>query len=158
MPKDTIPSESEALSRAASLCSRSEYCISQVAEKLEHWGVVSEVRERIIARLLEERFIDEARFSRSYALDKLRYNHWGRVKINQMLRMLGISSADRKSALDELPDDEYLDILRRLTRQKLPTIQAGNDYERQAKLARYLVGKGFEASLVFQALDFSPDD
>ena len=158
MPKDTIPSENEALGRVASLCSRSEYCISQVEEKLERWGVVSEVRERIIARLLEERFIDEARFSRSYALDKLRYNHWGRVKIDQMLRLLGISSADRKSALDELPDDEYLDILCRLARQKLPTIKAGSDYERKAKLARYLAGKGFETSLVFQALDFSPDD
>ena len=158
MPKDTIPSESEALGRVASLCSRSEHCISQVEEKLERWGVVSEVRERIISQLVKERFIDEARFARSYALDKMRYNHWGRVKIDQMLRMLGISSADRKSALDGLPDDEYLDILRRLARQKLPTIQADTDYEQRSKIARYLVGKGFETSLVFHALDFSPDD
>ncbi|MBQ7571831.1 MAG: RecX family transcriptional regulator [Bacteroidaceae bacterium] len=157
MQKDTIPSESEAFNQAALLCSRSEHCASQIYEKLTRLGVPSEVQERVIARLVDERFIDESRFARAYALDKLRYNHWGRVKIDQMLRMLDISPADRQAALAELPEDEYLDILHRLVRQKRPSIQGRNDYECRAKLARYLVGKGFEPSLCFRVLDFSPD-
>jgi len=158
MQKDTIPSESEAFNQAASLCSRSEHCASQIYEKLAHLGVPSEVQERVIARLVDERFIDESRFARAYALDKLRYNHWGRVKIDQMLRILDISPADRQAALAELPEDEYLDILHRLVRQKRPSIQGRNDYECRAKLARYLVGKGFEPSLCFRVLDFSPNE
>lgn len=158
MQKNTIPSESEAFNRTASLCSRSEHCTSQIQEKLSLWGVPSEVQDRVISRLLDERFIDEARFARAYALDKLRYSRWGRVKIDQMLRLLDISAAHRKAALDDLPEDEYLDILQHLIRQKRPSIQGRNDYERRAKLARYIVGKGFEPSLTFQALDFSPDE
>lgn len=158
MKKDTIPSESEAFSRTSALCSRSEYCISQIQEKMERWGVLPEVRERIISRLVTERYIDESRFSRAYALDKLRYNHWGRVKIDQMLRLLGISTTDRKTALSELPDDEYCDVLMYLARQKQPSIRGRNDYERRAKLVRYLIGKGFEPSLVFRMVDFSPED
>jgi regulatory protein len=153
MQKDTIPSESEAFNRAASLCSRSEYCTSQIGEKLYRWGLPAEVRERVLARLVAERYIDESRFARAYALDKLRYNHWGRVKIDQMLTMLDIPADARQAAIDELPEDEYESILHRLVEQKWPSIQGRSDYERRAKLARYLVGKGFEASLAFRMLD-----
>lgn len=36
--------------------------------------------ERIIARLLKERFIDESRYTRFFVNDKLRFNKWGRDK------------------------------------------------------------------------------
>lgn len=155
--KKPIPSieleEKNALARASALCSQREYCVSQIEEKLEGWGQSPEACERIISRLIEERFIDEARFSRAYALDKMRYNHWGRVKIRQMLRQLGISAADREAAINELPDDEYFAILRRVAEQKLPSIKARNDYELRGKLMRFLAGRGFELDEASSAID-----
>ena len=148
MQKTSIPSEKEALSRAESLCVRKECCVSEIREKLTLWQQPSEVQQRIIDRLLSEGFIDERRFCKAYALDKLRYNHWGRIKIDQMLRLLGCSSADRREALDQLPDEEYMAILSRLAQTKLPTIKASNDYERRGKLMRFLMGKGFESDLI----------
>lgn len=145
--------EKNALARAASLCSQREYCVSQIEEKLVAWGQSAEACERIISRLIEERFIDEARFARAYALDKMRYNHWGRVKIRQMLRMLGISNTDREAALNELPDDEYQAILFRLAEQKLPSIKARNDYELRGKLLRFLSGRGFELDEAASVID-----
>lgn len=148
----TILSEAEAYNRATALCSQRECCVSEITQKLTNWGQPESVCERIIARLIKERFIDEARFCRAYALDKLRYNHWGRVKISQMLRMQGVSDADREAALAQLPEQEYTDILQHLIRQKLPTIKARSDYERQGKLLRFLAGRGFEISLASDLL------
>lgn len=145
--------EKNALARAAALCSQREYCASQIEEKLEGWGQSPEACERIITRLIEERFIDEARFCRAYALDKMRYNHWGRVKIRQMLRLLRVPSADREAALAELPDDEYFAILRRVAEQKLPSIKARNDYELRGKLLRFLTGRGFELDEASSVID-----
>lgn len=153
MQKDAIPSEKEALSRAQSLCSRRECCVSEIREKLTLWQQPPAVQERILEQLQSEGYIDELRFCRAYALDKMRYNHWGRVKIDQMLRLLGVSDHDRHSALEELPDDEYLDILRRVLQTKLPTIRARNDYERRGKLIRFLLGRGFEMDLVREVVD-----
>ena len=158
MRKTSIPSEKEAFQKVAALCSQRECCVSQILEKLQAWGVDMETAERIVERLQEERFIDESRFCRAYALDKLRYNHWGRVKIDQMLRMMGLPAADRRAALDELPVDEYRDVALRLIQSKFSTIRSASDYEKKGKLVRYMVGKGFETSLVFQLLDFSPED
>lgn len=145
--------EKNALARAAALCSQSEYCVSQIEEKLVAWGQSTEACERIISKLIEERFIDEARFSRAYALDKMRYNHWGRVKIRQMLRMLGVSNADREAAIAELPDDEYFSILRHLVEQKFPSIKARSEYELRGKLLRFLTGRGFELDEASSAID-----
>lgn len=147
MQKRTIPSreieEKNAMERAAVLCSQRECCISQIEEKLIGWGQSAEACERIISYLIKERFIDERRFCQAYALDKMRYNHWGRQKINMMLRQLGLPTAEREEALRLLPDDEYREILHRLIEQKLPAIHARTDYERKGKLMRYLAGRGF---------------
>ena len=145
--------EAKVLSQAAGLCSRREYCVSQMREKLAAWGLPEDARERVIHRLVDERFIDELRFARAYAMDKMRYNHWGRVKIGQMLRLMGIPAALRQTALDELPADEYTAILQRLARQKRPALKARNDYELRGKLMRFLAGRGFEADEVARAID-----
>ena len=145
--------EKNALLRASALCSQRECCVSQIKEKLIGWGQSPEACERIISQLKEERFIDEARFCRAYALDKMRYNHWGRVKIGQMLRLMGVSNSDREEALTELPEDEYSGILRQLAEKKRPSIKARSDYELRMKLLRFLVGRGFELDEAASAID-----
>ena len=152
-----VVDEKTALSRAAALCSAREYCVSEIAEKLSWWGQSAEAQERILCRLQEEGYIDEARFCRAYALDKMRYNHWGRMKIGQSLRMLGVPDSYREQALRELPSDEYDDILRHIIQAKLPTIKARSAYERNGKLMRFLLGRGFEMSAVQRILDTDDD-
>ncbi len=147
-----ILNEEEALGRAAALCSQRECCISEILQKLSGWGQTDAASQRIIDYLIKERYIDEERFCRAYALDKLRYNHWGRLKISQMLRSLGVSEAHRNAALSALPEDEYTDILRTLIRQKLPSIKARSNYERNGKLLRFLAGRGFETALACSLL------
>ena len=75
-------SESEMLHRAAAYCSASERCIQDVEKKIKAAGLAGEESDRIVSRLLQERFIDESRFARYFVNDKLRFNKWGRVKIN----------------------------------------------------------------------------
>ena len=145
--------EKQALQRAAALCSRRECCIKQIEEKLITWGQSGAARERILSKLTEEKFIDEARFARAFALDKLRYSHWGKMKIAQALRLQGIQSDVRDEALAELPEDEYSEIIQHLAQAKKSTIKASSEYERKAKLVRYLVAKGFEYDLINEFLD-----
>ena len=66
-------------------CSTAERCIQDVQKKIDAAGLPPDASERIIARLLKERFIDESRFTRFFVNDKLRFNKWGRVKIGYEL-------------------------------------------------------------------------
>ena len=74
-------SESEMLHRAAAYCSASERCIQDVEKKIKAAGLAGEESDRIVSRLLQERFIDESRFARYFVNDKLRFNKWGRVRV-----------------------------------------------------------------------------
>ena len=50
--------EPEMLHRAAAYCSTAERCIQDVQKKIDAAGLPPDASERIIARLLKERFID----------------------------------------------------------------------------------------------------
>lgn len=138
----------EALSKTTALCSGSEYCIHQIREKMEKWQVAPADMDRVIDYLLDERYIDEARFCRAYCHDKLRYNHWGRIKISQMLRLMHLDKIDIQEGIDSIDEDEYTAILEALIKAKLPSIKANSDYERNGKLIRFALSRGFEMDLI----------
>ena len=143
----------QALGRAASLCSGSEYCSTQIREKLSSWGISDDDADSIIERLTSEHFIDDSRFCRAYVHDKFCYNHWGKVKIGQMLRHMRLDPNEIAEGLAEIPDEAYQESLQEALRQKDRTLRDTDTYQRKAKLVRHLLSRGFEMSLVLDAVD-----
>ena len=103
--------EPEMLHRAAAYCSAAERCIQDVQKKIDAAGLPPDASERIIARLLKERFIDESRYTRFFVNDKLRFNKWGRVKIGHELYKKNIPSPIREESLAAIDEGEYRSIL-----------------------------------------------
>lgn len=140
---------SEARSRAEALCSRSEYSDGQMARKLQQWGIGQSDIAAIIDHLIDERYIDNQRFARAFTLDKLRYNTWGRIKIQQALRLAGVSDSDIRLAFDEIPEEEYREVLRTVISRKARQLSdEEDDYTRRGKLIRHALSHGFEMDLV----------
>ena len=157
-------SESEMLHRAAAYCSAGERCIQDMEKKIKAAGLTEEESDRIIARLLEERFIDESRFARYFVNDKLRFNKWGRVKINYEMQRKGIPSGIRSEALAGIDEQEYCSILLSLLKSKKKASRGKNDREIYAKLLRFAFGRGFETKetsgclkQLFDGNDFEDD-
>ena len=142
----------QALSRAASLCSTSEHCTGEMEEKLRKWGLENNEIERALEYLVDEKYIDNLRFSRAYCLDKLRYNHWGRIKIQQMLHHLGLSSQEIQEGLSAIEENEYKEILLTVANAKLRTLHDEDAFTRQGKLIRHLLSRGFEMDFIMKHL------
>jgi regulatory protein len=138
--------EEELLNKAATLCSSSEHCISEIAVKLQRYKLPVNAIQHITSRLLKEGFIDERRYAKAFVRDKYRFDKWGRVKIAQALRMKQIKDEDIASGLDEIDETTYREILKNLLDAKQKSIRAESDYERRGKLIRYAAGRGFEIS------------
>lgn len=143
----------EALSRAARLCSGSEYCTSQVLEKLIRWGVSAEEAADVVGKLVAERFIDNRRFACAYCHDKFFYSHWGRIKIAQMLRHLRLSDEEIAEGLATIPDESYPKALHDALIAKDRSLHDTDLYQRKAKLVRHLLSRGYEMSLAIEAVD-----
>jgi regulatory protein len=112
----------------------------------------------ILERLQQEGYINDARYARAYAHDKLLYDGWGRIKIAQSLRLKRIADNLVQEALDELSEEHYLDTLRRVVRSKQRSVKGKTPYETRQKLARSVINRGFEPSLVFKEIGNSDED
>ena len=113
-----------------------------------------------MARLIKERYVDDERYAQAFVKDKIRYNKWGRRKVEQALWQKHIGEDIRNRVLDEVDDDEYLSVLRPLLKQKRKTIKANSDYELNQKLMRFAVGRGFTFDIIRQCIDVEeePDE
>ena len=134
-------------------CARQECCRQDLWQSMQRAGVSSADAEKVLDRLEDEGFVSAERYARAFALDKVRYDKWGRVKIRQALYQKRIDAACIDAALAEIPEQEYREILGVLLQKKQGQVKADTPYEERQKVARYVIGKGFEPHLVFEMLD-----
>ena len=145
--------EQEAFLQLASLCANAEHCQHEMLEKMRKWELPENVKARVMARLVKEKYVDDTRYARAFVKDKIRYNKWGRRKVQQALWLKHIDSDIQQTVLDEIDDDEYLKVLKPLLKQKSKGIKAESDYERNQKLVRFALGRGFTFDIIRQCLD-----
>ncbi len=146
-------SEQEAYLRLAALCAQAEHCQQEMRDKMKRWNIDETVQNRIIDRLVKERYIDDERYARAFVKDKIRYNKWGRRKVQQALWQKRINDDIQQCVLDEIDEKEYLDVLRPLLKQKRSSIKADSDYELNQKLVRFALSRGFTFDIIRQCLD-----
>lgn len=142
-----------ALNKATSLCSRREYCIREIREKIDSWGVTTDDGEKIIELLLKEKYIDEERYANAFTRDRFRYNKWGRVKVALHLKAKNIPGETIKQALDSIDNEQYIKSLRDLISSHRRMVKAKSQYDLKAKLMRFGLSKGFESSLLYDILN-----
>ena len=147
--------EQEAFLQLASLCANAEHCQHEMLEKMKRWELSEEAQARIMSKLIAERYVDDERYARAFVNDKIRYNKWGRRKVQQGLWLKRIDKAIQQNVLDEIDDSEYLSILRPLLKQKRKSTKANSDYELNQKLIRFALSRGFTFDIIRQCLDTS---
>ncbi|MGV8091823.1 MAG: regulatory protein RecX [Mangrovibacterium sp.] len=145
--------QQECYDRAAFLCSKSEKSSGSIGKKLLDWGLVPDDAEPVLKKLIDEKFIDDERFARSYVKDKFRFNKWGKIKIAWQLRAEKVSGSIIARAMEEIEEEAYMETLKKLLRDKSKTIRSANPYDRRGKLLRFAQSHGFEPELIHSAID-----
>ena len=151
-------SDPEALNKAAAYCTLCERCISEVKAKLDAWGISYASQTKIIDRLIDEKFIDENRYCSAFVNDKLRFNHWGRIKIRAKLIEKRLPRELITTALENIDEEEYNNILRTLLANKAKEVNANEERKKREKLLRFAASRGFEPSIIMKQMNFYPDE
>ena len=138
----------ELLHKAASYCSISEHCISDVEDKLTAWGMTEDKKHKIIDKLIEDDFINEKRYCIAFAKDKFHFNKWGKIKISYSLKQKGLDSKLIDMALKTIDEGEYEEMLAVLLKNKLKTIKWEYEYEKMGKLFNFAQSRGFESNVI----------
>ncbi|MDZ4846171.1 MAG: regulatory protein RecX [Chitinophagales bacterium] len=136
-------------------CAYQERCRQEVRQKVRLLGETDEaVQQQIIAQLEGNKFIDETRYARAFALDKFNLHGWGKVKIGLALRAKGIEEKPIDDALAEINQSAYEQTLKKLLQKKLTALRDEKDaFQKKGKLANYLISKGYETDQVWSLLE-----
>ena len=156
MKKPLTPGE--ALNKAAAYCTLCERCISEVSTKLTAWGVPHGEQEKILARLTNEKFIDEARYCRAFVNDKVKFNRWGRIKIIAALREKHLPQEHIKEAMENIDEEIYLQALKETIETKRRELKGKDDFATQQKIIRHAASRGYEPALIISTIKYNGDE
>ncbi|CAL2077335.1 regulatory protein RecX [Tenacibaculum sp. 190524A02b] len=134
-------------------CIYQDRCHKEVENKLKEYRLIPEAREHILLHLLEHNFLNEERFSKSFARGKFRIKKWGRDRIIRELKFRDISSYNIKTALKEIDEEAYFNTLYNLVEKKNNQIKEENIFKRKKKIIDALLYKGFERDLIYKTVN-----
>jgi regulatory protein len=78
--------------------------------------------------------------------------------VEQALWLKHIDDSISKPLLDEVDDEEYLNILRPMLKQKRKSTKANSEYELTMKLIRFAMGRGFTMDIIKQCIEVEDED
>lgn len=148
--------DSAILKKICCFCIYQERTHQEVRSRLAEWKVFGNETEEILTWLITENFVNEERFAKVFAGSKFRVKKWGRLKILFELKGRKLSPYCINMAMKEIPDDDYQDTIKDLIEKK--QIELGdesNELLKKQKIAKYIIGKGYEANLVWDIIKSS---
>jgi regulatory protein len=129
---------------------RRDRTVAELARLLAGKRVEPATIETVIAELLEQSYLDDARYAKRFAEDRRRLSAWGAERIERRLAALGVDRELIAEAVGEQAADEELEAAVALLRRRFPDPPA-TTRDRDRALG-VLVRKGYELELAHDAL------
>ena len=142
----------EALAALMRLCARAEKCEGDARRLMRGWGLAASDAEQVLARLLRERFIDDARYAEAFVREKMRLSGWGEYKIRAALQRKEIARETIDAALAATDRTGMADRLRTQLERKAKMLRVENRYELKTKLIRYGLALGYDYETVHETV------
>lgn len=130
-------------------CAVMDRCQFQVITKLKSYGVSDALADEILIELIQNKYLDEERFARSFCSGKFKIKRWGRNKIAFELSKLKVPKSCILLAMSEIDDIDYKNVIRHLANKKMASLKDKNSYVRKKKVVDSLLRKGYESELVW---------
>ena len=142
----------KATDRLRRLCSRREYCVSDVMKKaLTALEGDSEAAGKVVAILIAEKYVDDLRYATAYAREKAMISGWGETKIRYMLSGKRIDKDIISQALTEIDEMKAESRLEKLLENKARSLKT--DPQIRFKLLRFALGRGYQYDDVVTVID-----
>lgn len=143
----------QALVKMEAWCAYQDRCLFEVQNKLNSWNIDFQTSEKIIEKLILNRFLDEKRFVESYVSGKVRIKRWGRIKIKHHLFQKRVDIKLIEQGLKAIDLEIYWLNLIALANRKSSEIKPSEDHwKAKQKIMTYLASKGYEQDLIYEAV------
>ena len=135
--------------RLSRWCSQQDRPISKTKEKARNGGLNENEVEDLIQELLDQQFLDDARYAESFVRGKFEFKQWGPIKIKHHLRAQGVDSR----IIDEAIQNNIAKAKREQKLRELIEKKTRLDQPDKPRMVRFLQSKGYALDEILSALD-----
>ena len=129
-----------------------ERCIQEVKKKLTRLQVIPKSKSKIINHLIDDDYLNEVRFTKSFIQGKLRIKKWGRIKLNYELKMRGVKKFIIDEEINKISKEDYYDYFNEFSNNKIKTLK-GSKEQKKRSFINYFTYRGWENNLIYEKLD-----
>ena len=129
-----------------------ERCIQEVKKKLTRLQVVPKSKSKIINHLIDDDYLNEVRFTKSFIQGKLRIKKWGRIKLNYELKMRGVKKFIIDGEINKISKRDYYDYFNEFSNNKIKTLK-GSKEQKKRSFINYFTYRGWENNLIYEKLN-----
>ncbi len=133
----------EAQKKLEYFCAYQDRSHWEVQKKLKEMRMIPEAIDQIIIHLIQENYLNEERFTRSFVRGKFYQKKWGKNKIKQGLYKHKIHPNLIEKAFSEINDKDYKQSIRDLIAKKKNDYKTNHSYQLKQKISNYLLQKGY---------------
>tara|TARA_B100001093_G_scaffold188207_1_gene180753 strand:- start:1920 stop:2387 length:468 start_codon:yes stop_codon:yes gene_type:complete len=152
MPINLSKEEKVILEKMRSYCMYQERCIQEVKKKLIHLQVIPKTKLKIINHLINDDYLNEVRFTKSFIQGKLRIKKWGRIKLNYELRVRGVKKFIIDDEINKISKEDYLDYFNEFSNNKIKILKGSKDHKKRSFI-NYFAYRGWENNLIYEKLN-----
>ncbi|MCY0979363.1 regulatory protein RecX [Chryseobacterium wangxinyae] len=143
----------ETKQKLVNYCVYQDRCHAEVEQKMREFVLIPEAKDEILLYLMKENYLNEERFTRSYIRGKFNIKHWGKNKIKMHLKQKGINEKLINRCFDEIDDEDYLNIIRKIYESHFSKQKGLQVYQKRSKTIKYLLSRGFEYDNILHVIE-----
>lgn len=142
----------QALAKMQYYCAYQERCHHEIRQKLISMHMIPQAIDQITVVLINEGYLNEERFTRTFISGKFRIKKWGKNRLKQELKKRQISNYLIEKGIAEINPQEYLETFNQLADDKIASLKTKSPKLSKKKLIDFLLYRGWEYNLIFDKL------
>ena len=152
MPIKLSKDENIILEKMRSYCMYQERCTKEVKKKLTRLQVTPKTKSKVINHLIDNDYLNEVRFTKSFIQGKLRIKKWGKIKLNYELRIRGVKKFIIDEEINKISKDDYYNYFNEFSNNKIKILKGSKDQKKRSFI-NYFTYRGWENNLIYEKLN-----
>jgi regulatory protein len=132
---------------------RRAYSVFEMRGYLERRAAEPDAARRVLARLRQERLLDDARYALEFARYRARARRQGPYRVTRELRARGVQDMHIEAAVAQaFAETDEATLVRKAIERRLRSLRGPFDSRKAASLYRTLLRSGFQSELIRREL------
>ena len=148
-----IETEPALYDAAIKILMRRAHSVSEMKKALIRRTADEEIIQKVISRLKQNGYIDDARYAKQFARQRTEGRKQGKFRVARDLRARGVPDRHIEAALEEAAQNtDEAAVVRQRIERKLRSFRGELDEKKLASLYRSLLRSGFSADIIRREL------